>query len=470
MIAIIRASKDRAEASEGLQDRFGLSGIQADAILNMRLARLTALERTQLEARLLELKESIAQLRALLDSEELQLETMLDELGRVVKEYGDARRTVLLDEADDEPGAPVALDDQMADEDVVVTLSHEGFVKRIPMHLYKRRVNSGKALAGMERYEDDYLERVFVARSKGWILSFTEGGQCYFLPVLDVPEGARASRGQSVYALLEGADRNDRIVAMIPVSDLEQEDRNLVFLSRQGLLKRTALTEFSNPRAGGIRAAGLKDDDTILDVVLSDGTAELILLSRGGRAIRFPEDEVSVFGRTAQGVKGMGLRDGDEVVGLLLIRRDATVLLVSEDGLGKRTPVSEFPLQKRGGLGTLVVPGDAAAPIVSALEVVDSDELMVVTATGEVSRVKADVVPVQGRRTQGRRIVAVAKGDRIVEVTRAQSENDDPSGGELDGARDPDEPGASAVAEDFEEDTGVSGVESDPEDQLDLLG
>jgi DNA gyrase subunit A len=269
---------------------------------------------------------------------------------------------------------------------------------------------------------------------------------------------------------LEGADRNDRIVAMIPVSDLEQEDRNLVFLSRQGLLKRTALTEFSNPRAGGIRAAGLKDDDTILDVVLSDGTAELILLSRGGRAIRFPEDDVSVFGRTAQGVKGMGLRDGDEVVGLLLIRRDATVLLVSEDGLGKRTPVSEFPLQKRGGLGTLVVPGDAAAPIVSALEVVDSDELMVVTATGEVTRVKADVVPVQGRRTQGRRIVAVAKGDRIVEVTRAQSENDDPSGGELDGARDPDDPGDSAVAEDFEEDTGVSGVESDPEDQLDLLG
>ena len=187
VIRIIRSSADRAEASEGLQDRFGLSEIQADAILNMRLARLTALERTQLEIRLLELKESIAHLRALLASEELQLEAMLDELNAVVKDYGDDRRTVILDDADDDPGTPGSVDDQMADEDVVVTLSHEGFVKRIPMHLYKRRVSSGKPLAGMERYEDDYLERVFVARTQGWILALTEQGHCHFLPVLDVP-------------------------------------------------------------------------------------------------------------------------------------------------------------------------------------------------------------------------------------------------------------------------------------------
>jgi DNA gyrase subunit A len=480
VIRIIRSSADRAEASERLQDRFGLSEIQSDAILNMRLARLTALERSQLEQRLTELKEGIEGLRALLASEELQLETMLDELAVVVREYADKRRTVLLDEPDDEPGAAVAFDDQVADEDVVVTLSHEGFVKRIPMHLYKRRISSGKPLAGMENYEDDYLERVFVARSKGWILTFTEQGHCHFLPVLDVPEGARASRGQSVYALLEGADRSDRIVAMIAVSDLEQDDRFLVFLSRQGLLKRTALSEFSNPRSGGIRAAGLKDGDTILDVVLSDGTAELILLSREGRAIRFPEEDVSVFGRTAQGVKGMGLRGKDEVVGFLLIRRDATVLMVSEDGLGKRTPVSEFPLQKRGGLGTMAVPGDAKARFVSALEVVEADEVMLITASGKVTRVKAEGVPVQGRRTQGRRIVKIEKGDRVVEVTRAQSEGDEPKG-DGPGAGPAEGGGGGPVSEAVEEVEGEPADDVDlendvdpedlsPEDQLDLLG
>jgi len=488
VIRIIRASADRAEASEALQDRFGLSEIQAEAILNMRLARLTALERDQLERRLAELKESIEGLRALLDSEELQLETMLDELAAVVRDYGDARRTVLLDEPDDEPGAAVAFDDQVADEDVVVTLSHEGFVKRIPMHLYRRRVSSGKPLAGMENYDDDYLERVFVARSKGWILTFTEQGHCYFLPVLDVPEGARASRGQSVYALLEGADRSDRIVAMIAVSDLEQDDRHLLFLSRQGLLKRTALSEFSNPRSGGIRAAGLKDGDSILDVVLSDGTAELILLSREGRAIRFPEEDVSVFGRSAQGVKGMGLRGEDEVVGLVLIRRDAMVLMVSEDGLGKRTPVSEFPLQKRGGLGTMAVSSDASSALVSALEVVEADEVMLITAAGKVTRVKALDVPVQGRRTQGRRVAKVEKGDRVVEVTRAQSERDETrghgpgSGGgappaeglEDSGPDDPDAEPASVLPASPE---GRDGLPASPDangvlpdDQLDLLG
>jgi DNA gyrase subunit A len=462
VIRMIRGSADRAEASERLQDRFGLSEIQADAILNMRLARLTALERTQLEARLAELKESIEGLRALLASEELQLETMLDELAEVVREFGDARRTVLLDESDDEPGAAVALDDQVADEDVVVTLSHEGFVKRIPMHLYKRRVSSGKPLAGMERYEGDYLERVFVARSQGWILTFTEGGHCYFLPVLDVPEGARASRGQSVYALLEGADRRDRIVAMIPVDDLGQEDRYLVFVSRQGLAKRTQLSEFSNPRSGGIRAAGLKDDDRILDVVLSDGTAELILLSREGRAIRFPEEEVSVFGRTAQGVKAMGLRGPDEVVGLLAIRRDAAVLMVTEDGFGKRTPVGDFPLQKRGGLGTMAVPGDAAAAIVSALEVVEADEVMVITATGQVTRVKAVDAPIQGRRTQGRRVATVDAGDRVVEVTRVQSDGDGSRAEDGSGA------GGGREARGRDEDDDLDA--DDAEDQLDLLG
>ena len=426
VIKIIRGSKDRPEASEKLQGKFGLSEIQADAILSMRLARLTALERSQLKARLEELFALIKELKAVLKSEERQLQVMLDELADVVKKYGDARRTVLLDEEETEIETP-ELERQLADEDVVVTLSHAGFIKRIPIHLYKRRIDSGKALADLERHDDDYLERLFVARTRGWILTFTESGHCFFLPVMDVPESARASRGQSVYALLEGADRKDRIVAMIPVDDLGAEDRFLVFVSRDGVIKRTPLAEFANARAGGVKAAGVKKGDRILDVALSDGSAEVMLLSRAGRAIRFPEEDVSVVGRTAQGVKGMGLRDDDEVVGMILIRRDAAVLTVSEDGMGKRTPVSDFPLQQRGGLGTLAVPsGEKVSPIVCALEVLDSDDLVIVTATGKVTRASAGSVPVQGRRTQGRRLAQVAKGDRVVEVTRAEGEGGAP--------------------------------------------
>ena len=426
IIKIIRESSNRQEASEKLQDSFGFSDIQAAAILDMRLSRLTALERTHLENRLAELESVISELKQVLGSEELQLKTMLDELGDVVKKYGNKRRTVIMDnekqEVDESP-----IEDQLVDEDVVVTLSHEGFIKRMPMHLYRRRVGSGKALAGMERYEDDYLERVFVARTQGWILTFTENGQGYFLPVVDVPESARASRGQSVYSLLEGAGRKDRIVAMIPIDDLSVADRHLVFLSKLGLVKRTSISEFSRPRVGGVKAAGLKKDDTILDVALSDGTAEVMLLSRSGRAIRFPEEEISIVGRSAQGVKGMTLKD-DEVVGMLLIRRDSTVLTVNEDGIGKRTEVSEFPLQKRGGLGTLAIPsGDEGSPIVSVLEVMEADEVMVVTAGGQVSRAAADSVPVQGRRTQGKPIVTVTSGDRVVEVTRAEGRGGGPA-------------------------------------------
>jgi DNA gyrase subunit A len=302
---------------------------------------------------------------------------------------------------------------------VVVTVSHQGFVKRMPMQLYRRRVASGKAVAGMEKHEEDYVERLFAARTRGWILAFTAGGQCHFLPVLDLPESGRASRGQSIYSLLGGADRKDPIVAMLPVDDLAQE-RVLVFLTRNGLVKRTPLAEFSNPRSGGIIAMGVRDGDQVFDVVLSDGKAELMILTREGQAIRFPEGEVPEVGRSAQGVKGVSLREEDAVVGMVVIRREAQVLTVSEDGMGKRTPVAEFPLQKRGGLGNLVTAGGGkdASPLIGAMEVVPQDEVMLVTAAGLVSRVTASSVPLQGRRTRGSRLTRLGQGDRIVEVTR----------------------------------------------------
>ncbi len=417
VIRIIRGSADRSEACVKLQDLLGLSEIQADAILNMRLAKLTALEQDEIERRLKELKAIIKDLKAILKSEARKLEVMLEELDEIVEKYGDARRTVIVE---DDGSEEMAVENTVADEDAVITVSHEGFVKRMPMHLYRRRVSSGKALAGMERFENDYLERVFVARTQGLLLAFTENGHLHFLPVLDVPEGARASRGQSIYGLTQ-ADRGDAIVTMVPADDLTSE-RFVVFLTRNGLMKRTKLSEFANPRAGGVIAAGLKKGDRIMDVRLSDGDGEVMLITRDGRAIRFPESDLSVLGRTAQGVKGIDLKGDDAVVGMLLIRRDAWVLSVAEDGRGKRTEVGDFPLQKRGGLGTLAVPSGDGTVLVTALELLEGDEVMVVMASGKVTRLHADEVRSQGRRTQGRPLVQPATGDRVVEVTRAYTE------------------------------------------------
>jgi DNA gyrase subunit A len=270
----------------------------------------------------------------------------------------------------------------------------------------------------MDRFDEDYLERVFIARTQGWILVFTKAGHVFFLPVLDVPEGSRASRGQSLYALA-GAGRQDPIVSVLPVDDLSL-DRTLVFLTRKGLMKRTSLSEFSHPRAGGIIAAGVRPGDEIFDVVLSDGKAEVLAFSRSGRGIRFPEDQISMMGRTAQGMKGMGLRNDDTIVGMLLVRREAQVLTITDDGFGRRTSVDEFPLQKRGGLGTLVFgSAEGVGNLVSALEVVEGEDVMVVSAGGKVFRVPVDGIPEQHRRSKGRRLVSLPTGDRVVEVTRA---------------------------------------------------
>jgi DNA gyrase subunit A len=416
VIGIIRKSKDRPRASDALRKRFGLSETQADAILNMRLGKLTSLESEALRARMDELEEIIAELRAIVESETRQLEVVLEELEAVVDAFGDERRTEILVDGEEDV-APV--EDAVADEDVVITVSHEGFVKRIPMYLYKRRVKSGKPLAGMENYDDDWLERVFTARTGGWILAFTEGGHAHFLSVLDVPESARASRGQSIYALT-GGDRDDRIVSLVPVEDLEDEERVVVFLSEGGTMKRTELSEFSNPRAGGIIAAGVKEGDRILDVALSNGQAEVMLLTRSGRAIRFEETDISTMGRTARGVKGIGLKGDDRVVGMILVRREAQVLTVSEKGWGKRTELSEFPLQKRGGLGTLAAPtSEGVGSIIGALEITPTEEVTLVSAGGAVERIPADTIPVQGRRTRGTRLVKLDADDRVVEVTRS---------------------------------------------------
>ena len=419
VIATIRRSANRDEASERLQYGFGLSAGQADAILRMRLAKLTALEGDQLRGREKSLRAAIRDLRALLGDEARQLGVMLDELDGVVERFADKRRTVILPDSDRADFAYV--ESGQADEDVVVTLSSQGYAKRIPMHLYRRRVTAGTPLAAMDRFPGDYLERVLVARTRGWLLCFTNQGHVHFLRVEDIPEGPLSSRGRSVWALL-GADRHDTIVAMRSVDDLAEE-RYLTFATRLGLIKRTRLAEFSAATSAGMIAARVRDGDAILDVALTGGEDEILLVARGGRGIRFPEGEVTLVGRVAQGVKGMALRDRDEVIGLVTVKRESSVLLVTELGFATRTPVSDFPLQKRSGLGVLSTALDnESGRLAGALEVLDDDNVMLVSAGGELLALAVDNVKPRRRNARGDRVVSLGPGDRIVQVTRMHGE------------------------------------------------
>ena len=417
VLRLIRSSRDRATAARRLEDRFGLSDTQAEAILRMRLAQLTALDREELEQRRVELDRRIGELHALLGSGTEQLARVVAELSELTEKFGDVRRTVLLEEGAEREAAAASV---VADEEVVITVSRQGFTKRIPIHLYRRRVRGGKALADMENHGDDWLERVFLARSRGWVLAFTEGGRVHFLRVLDIPESSRASRGTSVYALT-GASRGDRIVALVPVNDLDGEGMFFLFVSRSGIVKRTDLAEFSNPRArrGGLIAAGVREGDGIIEVVLSDERSQVMLLTGSGRTIRLEGREVPLRRRTAQGVKGIDLRGGDHVIGVILVRRDASVLMLSRDGTAKRVPLAEFPLQRRGGRGTLAAPKGVRTRLVNALEVVADDEVAVVTASGGVSHLDVAMVPEGGRRSRGSRIIRLPPGDYVVEMTRS---------------------------------------------------
>ncbi len=415
VIAVIRRSTDRDQAAARLQERFNLSDIQADAILRMRLARLTALEGDQLRVREEGLLATIKKLRGLLANESLQLTVMLRELDEVVERYGDARRTVILEGKDKADFAYVK--SSVADEDVVVTISHQGYLKRIPMHLYRRRTATGLAMAAMERYRGDYLETVVVARTQGWLLVFTSKGKVYFLRVEEVPEGSRAARGKSIWALL-GIDRRDPVVAIRPVDDLT-DDRYLAFVTRAGLAKRTRLPEYSNPKPAGIIAIRLRTDDTVLDVHDTSGDTEFLLVTRQGRALRFPEREVPVMGRVALGVKGISLRGEDQVVAFIAATREAPVLLVTERGGAKRTPLTDFPIRKRSGLGiAAMATGDCAHGIVGALEGLDDDRVILLSAGGVPTAANVGSVALTQRTAPAQGIVSPGAGDRIVEVTR----------------------------------------------------
>jgi DNA gyrase subunit A len=442
IIELIRKSRDRAAAAAELQKAFELSAEQAEAILRMQLAKLTALETRELKARLKALEKEIAALEKLLASEKRQLELLLSELAAVVEKYGDERRTTILPEGESD----FTIEDLIAQEEAVITVSHEGYIKRIPMALYRRRASSGRSLAGREQGED-FLEHVFIANTHDTLLFFTASGQAYALPVHQIPEAGRTARGRPLVQLL-GIGRGEPIAALASVSEFSPE-RTLVFLTARGTVKRTTLDQFSNTRAAGIHAINLAEDDQLLDVQISSGIDDVVLVTSRGLAIRFPETEIPAMGRTAQGVRGIQLREGDQVVGMVVVRRDAALCTVTAQGYAKRTEITEYPVQRRGGIGasTLQVTEKTGA-LVAAKELVEGDELMLLTGTGRATRVTAAEIPLQGRTTQGRQLVVPLRGDQVIEVARVARERDEGAGGEQKAGSDGQEAAEAAEAAD----------------------
>jgi DNA gyrase subunit A len=413
VIALIRAAQSPLEARTGLMTTFGLTQIQAQAILDMQLQRLTGLERQKIVDELAALVRTIEQLRAILSSDELLMNIVVEELREVRAKYGDARRTEIVEEQGD-----FRVEDLIADEDVVITATDTGYIKRTALESYRKQRRGGKGLIGMQTREEDIVRHLFVVNTHAYILIFSDRGRCYWLRVYDVPEVGRSSRGKSIANLVNMAE-GERIAALLRVQEFPGAEgaRFIVMGTRQGIIKKTDLTAFSNPRAAGIIAIQIDDDDRLIAVADTDGSRDLMIGSRNGMAIRFAESDVRPMGRTARGVRGMQLRDGDEAVAMEVVSDEATLLTVCEKGFGKRTDVAEYRRQSRGGIGLKnVQTSERNGPVVGLACVTAEHELLLVTEQGQIIRMKAgDLRPI-GRDTQGVRLMDLAEGDRIVSL------------------------------------------------------
>jgi DNA gyrase subunit A len=423
VVAIIRGSRNRETAARKLEKELKLDERQAEAILNMRLSKLTQLEGKELKERMAELERRIAELEEILASPALQTAEVRHELQELATQYGDPRRTQIFDSEKE-----VTIQDLIAAEEVVVTVSREGYVRQIPMAVYQRGAKRGKGLS-MDRYENDYIERAFVASTEDSLLFLSTDGRAFGLAVRDVPESS--GRGKAVKQLFEGA-RNARLAAVHRVPEF-RADRFVLFATAGGLVKRTSLEEYARAR-GGIEAIALKGGDRVVDARVTDGEHELVLASTGGRAIRFAEGEVPVQGRVSQGVRGIKLRAGETVAGLAAIRHDGEVLAVTERGFAKRIPLAELPPQKRDGQGNAVHSATReTGTLVGLRDVHAGEDLMAITAVGRTVRVRADEAPQGTRAADAERAVQLSAHDRIVELTvlaeREQKTGDEDGGG-----------------------------------------
>ena len=424
VVEIIRKSKDVDEADARLRKRFKLSEKQSEAILNMRLAKLTGLEIEKLEAELKEVRTIIADLQSILASREKRMRILKDEMEEVTKSFGDDRRTEIIPDQSE-----FSVEDLIVEEDMVITISHTGYIKRTPVSTYRRQRRGGKGLTGATTKEDDWIEHLFIASTHDYVMFFSNLGQVYWLKVHEVPQGGRATRGKPIVQCI-AVRPDEHITALVPVREFA-DNRWLVFVTRNGTVKKSVLSDYGNPRANGIIAINIEAGDELIDVQLTDGNNDIVLATSGGMSIRFHESDVREMGRATGGVKGIELDSEDRVIGMVVIRRDATLLVVSEKGFGKRSEISEYRVQKRGGKGIITFHNtDKTGHCMALKEVQPQDELMMITRSGVIIRVPVDGIRVIGRNTQGVRVMNLEGADSIVGVARVVKEEE----GEVDEA------------------------------------
>jgi DNA gyrase subunit A len=400
--------------------QFTLSQIQAQAILDMQLQRLTGLERQKIVNELAELRKTVERLRAILESESLLMEIVVKELRDIQETYGDDRRTEIVDEEEE-----FRIEDLIAEEDVAITVSNTGYIKRTAIAEYRNQRRGGKGRIGMRTRSEDFLTHVFVASTHAYILIFSDRGRVYWLKVHEIPDVGPAGRGKAIVNLVS-MEAGERIAAQQAVRKWPTEDgREFVVMgTRKGLVKKTDVRAFRHPRAGGIIAMGVEADDAVIGAELTDGKDQIFIGTRGGKAIRFAEAGVRPMGRTAHGVRGISLRKGDEVVSMAVVRPGGTLLTVTENGYGKRTELDEYRVQSRGGIGIINIYSSARNGKVAGVECVErDDELMLITHQGKILRmVTRDIRPI-GRSTQGVRLIEIDKEDRVVSLARLAEKN-----------------------------------------------
>lgn len=419
IITTIRASKNTPEASIKLQEQFKLSEIQAKAILEMRLQKLTGLEREKVEEEYKELVKTIAELKNILDKEFLRMNIIKQEIKEIKDKFGDNRRTVIL-----EGSADIDTEDMIADEEMVVTISHQGYIKRLPIHTYRKQGRGGKGLSGSNLKEEDFIENIFVASTHSYILFFTDFGTCHWLKVHRIPKVGRLARGKAVVNLLQ-LEKDEKIRAFVTVRNFD-DPHYVTMVTQNGIIKKTELEAFSRPRVNGIIAIKLIENDQLIDAQITEGTNDIILATRNGFANRFIETDVRAMGRNSQGVKGIGLRGEDKVVAMVVVKREGTLLAISENGYGKRSEVSNYRFTKRGSKGVFTLKtSERNGHLISLMEVVDNDDLMIVTKDGMIIRQPVEKINIIGRNTQGVRLIALNEGDKVFDITRILAEDEE---------------------------------------------
>ena len=424
VIKLIRGSKTVPEAREGLITQFSLSQLQAQAILDMQLQRLTGLERQKILDEMAELLKTIERLRAILGSERLLMQLIVGELKEVRDKYGDDRRTELMDG----DAGEISIEDLIAEEDMAITVSNTGYIKRTPITSYRNQRRGGKGRIGMRTREEDFVSHLFVASTHAYIMIFSDRGRAYWLKVHEIPDVGPGGKGKAIANLVSMAP-DEKIAALQTVKEFE-EGKFIAMGTLRGIVKKTELSAFSNPRAGGIIAMGVEDGDRLMAAQITDGTGEIFIGTRDGVAIRFPESDVRPMGRAAYGVKGITLRDGDEVVAMEVVRPGSTLLTVTEHGYGKRTELDEYRVQSRGGVGIInIQTTERNGRVVGMASVHDEDEFMLITQQGKILRTVARDIRTIGRATQGVRLIEIDADDRVVSLARL-AEKDDENGTE----------------------------------------